>query len=142
MERVSIKCPVCGNNEFVKIDKPYREGMDTYIEDHTQYCACSKCGLVLRFAKQLVDALFEREFLQTDNGKRWSELNRKYKQLNDLLNNLNQTNNRLLQEKKDDRRSIMRDKQIDEELKQIKERINKTNTEIKEIESLMNDIRK
>ena len=142
MEKVTIKCPVCGNNEFVKIDRPYKEGMDTYIEDYTQYCACSKCGLVLRFAKQLVDQLFERDYLQTDNGKKWSQLNAETKRLNDLLKSLEQHKFNLLKEKKDDHRTIMRDKQIDDELKQVKERIQKTNDELKEKEALMVKLRK
>ena len=136
-----MKCPVCGKDEFVKIEKPYHEGMDTFINDYTNYIACTSCGLVLRFAKNHVDHLLEQEYLETADGKEWNSLRIKRDNLLKKLVELDARKKRLQEEAKDDRRTIARDKQIKEELSSVRSQIMSINKETNEIESSMKKIR-
>lgn len=142
MERYKIKCPVCGHEEFILIDKPYREGMDTYIEDYTEYYACCECGLILRFAKGIVKSKLNEEFLQTKDGKRWSELNKELEIAKHSLEHLIEKEKQLKQELKDDERSIKRDKAIKEELTSIKKEIPEAEKRIKVISKELENLKK
>ena len=141
MERIKMKCPICGKTEFIKIEKPYKEGMDTFIQDYADYVACTNCGLVLRFAKKYVENLLEQEYLQTDDGKKWNALKIKRDRLLKEMVDLDVQKNKLNIEAKNDNRSVARDKKIKEELSSIKTRLLALNKEINNIESEMKDIR-
>ena len=142
MERFKIKCPVCGNEVFIAIEKPYREGFETYIEDFCKYYACCNCGLVLRFAKKEVESKLREEFLSTEEGKRWKELDLKRSNLQSKLSNLARELDRLESELNDDRRSVARDRQIKEEIKTINQKIPVLNKEIDALLKEMDSIKK
>lgn len=142
MERVKIKCPVCGNEEFIPIEKPYREGFETYIQDYTQYYLCSECGLVLRFAKGLANGIKNQEFLETEKGKKWQKLNNESNQLSNRLKAYKDKLLDLKREQQDDRRSVARDKQIKEEIKEITKQLSDIEKKLELIEQEMKELRK
>ena len=121
MKVKKIKCPVCGNEEFVLIDVPYRVGMETYIEDYTEYYACSECGLIYRFAKGIIDRMKNDEFLKTEDGQKWLKLKQESERLNNQIANLEIRLVALTEESQDENRSIKRDKELKKELKEAKE---------------------
>ena len=135
MERIKIKCPICGKEEFVEIEKPYSEGLDTYIKDNTNYFLCLNCGLVLRFYKKEAERILHGEFLETEKGKKWDELNNQLPSLSKKLSMLNKEKGNLQKELEDDNRTIARDKKIREDLKEI-------DVEIKEVEKRIRIIKK
>ena len=140
MEIKKMKCPVCGKEEFVLIDRPYSCGMETYIEDSTDYYICLNCGLILRFAKGLADNILYRAFLETDDGKKYIAEKRKLEGLNARIDSLEKKKRSLEKELDDDRRSIKRDKEIKEELKEISKELASAKKDVevtrKEIEKL------
>ena len=121
MKVKKIKCPVCGNEEFVLIDPPYEMGMDTYILEHTEYYACSECGLIYRFAKGIIDRMKNDEFLKTEDGQKWLKLKQESERLADQIANLEFRLVALTEESEDENRSIKRDKELKKELKEAKE---------------------
>ena len=141
MDNLKIKCPVCGGEEFIAIEKPYREGMDTYIEDYTKYCVCCKCGLVLRFAKGIVERKLREKFLSTEEGKKWQELDSRRTKLQSILAALENDLKKLELESNDDSRTVARDKQIKEEIKNTKQRISNLNKEIDSLTKQMNQLK-
>ena len=142
IKRIEVKCPVCGNEEFIEIGQPYHCGMDTYIDDMTSYFACSLCGLVLRFAPEIVQGLLEREYLETDNGKKWSSLNRELKNLLSSISMLENNNKDLRERLKDDSRSVASDKQMKNELKENQSKLQAFKKKALEIEKEMEKLRK
>lgn len=142
MEKFKIKCPVCGNEDFLEIEPPYYCGMDTYIEDCTEYYACSNCGLVLRFAKGVVDRKLEEEFLNTDNGKKWSSLNNELKRIISSSQELEKKNEYLNDRLKDDRRSVASDRQMRIDLKENQNKLRENKKRVLEIEEEMKKLRK
>lgn len=123
MEIVKIKCPVCGKEEFVLIDPPYHCGMETYIEEYTKYYACLNCGLVLRFAKGLVDNLLFNAFLETEDGQKYVSEKNKLDKINEQIVLLEKRECDLRKELEDDIRSIRRDNEIKVELKELEKSI-------------------
>ena len=142
MKTKKIKCPVCGNEEYVLIDVPYRMGMDTYIEDYTEYYACSECGLIFRFAKGIVDRMKNDEFLKTENGQKWSKLKNESEGLADQIANLEVKLVSLNEELEDENRSIKRDKELKKELKEAEEKNMLLNQKLGEIMIEMSKLKK
>ena len=141
MEKIKIKCPVCGNGEFLKIEPPYHCGMDTYIQEYTKYFACLKCGLVLRFAKDIVDNAIEQAFLETDNGKKWFSLDKELKNLSSSIRSLEKRNDDLHNRMKDDNRSVASDRQMRNELKENQNKLCELKKRCSEIEKEMEKLR-
>ena len=57
-----IKCPVCGNTRFVRIERPYNVWGDAYIkDDERDFFGCTQCGLVLTFAYAAVKKVLDKE---------------------------------------------------------------------------------
>ena len=120
MEIKKIKCPICGNEEFVKIEKPYHEGFETYIEDYTTYYGCTNCEYILRFGKGLAKSIKHQEFLATSEGHKWSELNKEIETLNSKISNNEKLLGNLKKESKNEYRTIKRDKEIKEQIERVK----------------------
>ena len=142
METKKIKCPVCGNEEFVLIDPPYEMGMDTYILEHTEYYACSECGLIYRFAKGIVDRMKNDKFLKTEDGQKWLKLKQESERLADQIANLEVRLVSLNEELEDENRSIKRDKELKKELKETKEENMFLNQKLGEIMIEMSKLKK
>ena len=135
MERLKIKCPICGNTEFIEINTPYRTGMDTYIEDYTSYFACTNCGLVLRFAKQLADSAIEQEFRGTIEGKECIGLEKQAKDLRTKIDALNKKIESLKKEKENPNRTVKRDAEISVEMDQCKKDLKASKSELEACEN-------
>ena len=142
METKKIKCPVCGNEEFVLIDPPYEMGMDTYILEHTEYYACSECGLIYRFAKGIVDRMKNDKFLKTEDGQKWLKLKQESERLADQIANLEVRLVSLNEELEDENRSIKRDKELKKEFKEAKEENMFLNQKLGEIMIEMSKLKK
>ena len=133
MEIKKIKCPICGNEEFVKIEKPYHEGFETYIDDYTEYYGCTNCEYILRFGKGLAKRVMYEEFFSSPEGKKWAELNKKIEELIKNIDSNEKLLTKLRNESKNENRTIKRDKEIKEQIAKI----NKEKTSLKkELENL------
>lgn len=49
-----MKCPICGNEEFIEVDSFLKGAVLVEGKDTNKYYACTKCNLVLQFNEDLV----------------------------------------------------------------------------------------
>ena len=49
-----MKCPICGNEEFIKVQSPLWGTVEVVGKDTSTYYGCSCCNLILQFNKDLV----------------------------------------------------------------------------------------
>lgn len=133
MGRIKMTCPVCGGKEFIDVGIPYRVGMETYISDGSNYYGCVKCGLILRFNKSLVDSIIEKEFKQTEAGKRCTAFENQLKAVVESIKRMEMDLSIKKEEKKDPNRSVKRDQQLSVEIKELSKTIREKKDEEQEL---------
>lgn len=56
-----MKCPVCGNEEFVEVDSFLMGAVEVEGRDTNKYYGCTKCNLILQFNEELVKKALEKK---------------------------------------------------------------------------------
>lgn len=56
-----MKCPLCGNEEFVEVGSFLKRATDVWGIDTNKYFGCTQCHLILTFNKQLINRAIDLE---------------------------------------------------------------------------------
>ena len=54
-----MKCPICGNEEFVAVDSFLLDATEVWGNDTNEYYGCTQCHLILTFNKQLINRVID-----------------------------------------------------------------------------------
>ena len=112
-----IKCPVCGNTRFVRIERPYNVWGDAYIkDDERDFFGCTQCGLVLTFAYAAVKKVLDKEAKDKAAEDRKKEILKNNKLLEQQILKLEEEKQALEKEKEDPNRTVKRDEELKNEI--------------------------
>ena len=130
----NLKCPICGNEEFVDIENPFRiVNGDGDIRTSATMCACTKCGLMLVFSQ-------ESAYQSMSKLNKRSEIDNKIRDLRNQITDLEKEKEQLPgkigaleREKLDPNRTVARDQQLGEEIRSLKSRLSGIDSQIARI---------
>ena len=56
-----MKCPICGNEEFVEVESFLKSATDVWGTDTNKYYGCTHCHVILTFNEQLVNKAIDNK---------------------------------------------------------------------------------
>ena len=120
----NIKCPICGNEEFVSIGSPYYEVLgDGRVDTSGSHYGCTKCGLVLVFDDLLVRRSLDELDRLAERERKIEAIKEEIKSLEEEKEGLPNKISCLEKEKEDPNRTVARDQELAQEIKSLKSRL-------------------
>ena len=124
IRKKSIKCPVCGNQEFISVEEPiYIANGDGSIRTNGEFYACTSCGLTLLFNTSAASRSTEKLNKRDDIDRQIQQLRNEISELEKEKEQLPSKIGALEKEKMDPNRTVARDQQLGEEIKALKSRL-------------------
>ena len=81
LKHLTIKCPVCGNTDFIRIKKANSGWLSWDVESETEVYGCTKCYYLMHFCKT---AVLQMLGIQDDREKIQNEINDCKKEMESL----------------------------------------------------------
>ena len=72
LKHLNIKCPVCGNTDFIRIKKVSSGWLSWDVESETEVYGCTKCYYLMHFCET---AVLQMMGIQDDREKIQNEIN-------------------------------------------------------------------